>query len=163
MDSINCSLALSTPLDSSTRNGVKTCPKREFQKISFFSQEGQEKPRSLPHSTPHSMIHLHSTPPRLSIPPPAMVSQSRICICHTQCVRFCPLDLLSLIARPCRKTTSAAAGLLIMILLQHNGRPVVKARSTQGCGAWIRCYAGALCEECTRVYLWPGYVCVLNE
>ena len=30
--------------------------------ISFFPQKGQEKTRSQPHSTPHSMIHLHSTP-----------------------------------------------------------------------------------------------------
>ena len=31
-DSISGSPALSTPLHSSTKNGVKTCPKREFQK-----------------------------------------------------------------------------------------------------------------------------------
>ena len=33
MDRISGSLAFSTPLNSSTINGVKTCPKREFQKL----------------------------------------------------------------------------------------------------------------------------------
>ena len=50
-----------------------------------------------------------------------------------------------------------------MILVQHNGRTVVKARSTQGWGAWVWCYAGSLFEDCTRVYILSGYLCVLNE
>ena len=112
--------------------------------ISF--KRGRQKTRSAPHSSPHS------TPPRLSLPPAATVSQSRVCICHSQRMRFCPLDLLSLIVRLFPTPTRAAAALL-MILLQHNGRLVVKARSIRGCGARVRCYADALCEECTRVYL----------
>ena len=50
-----------------------------------------------------------------------------------------------------------------MILVQHNGRTVVKARSTQGWDAWVWCYAGSLFEDCTRVYILSGYLCVLNE
>ena len=102
------------------------------EKISLFPQKRQAKPSAL-----------HPIPPlvaaRLSNPSPATATQSRVCICHTQCMRFCPLDILSLMVRPWRKRTSAAAGLLIMTLLQHNRRQVVKSRSTRGCGAWVRC------------------------
>ena len=70
---------------------------------------------------------------------------------HAVC-EFLSLGLIvlksSAMAKP-KKNRRAAAGLLTM-LLQHNGRPVVKAR---GCGVCVRCYTGALCEECTRACL----------
>ena len=86
--------------------------------ITFFPQKGQAKASAL-----------HPFPPlaaRLSTPPPATVTQSRVCICHTQYVRFCPMDLLSLIVCPWRKPTRRAAAGLLLLILQHSGRPVVK-------------------------------------
>ena len=139
MDNIIGSPALSTPPDSWSTNGVDTCTKREFQKIfAFLSYKGQEKPHSPPDSTSHSMIHLHSNSSSLSTPPPATVSQRRVCVCHTDCVCSCPLDLLWLIVRPWRKT-SAAAGLLMMILSQHNddqsSKPDLPKAVAHGSGA----------------------------
>ena len=69
------------------------------EKISLFPQKRQAKPSAL-----------HPIPPlvaaRLSNPSPATATQSRVCICHTQCVRFCPFDVLSfMIVRPWRKPT----------------------------------------------------------
>ena len=72
------------------------------EKISLFPQKRQAKPSAL-----------HPIPPlvaaRLSNPSPATATQSRVCICHTQCVRFRPLDILSLIVWPWRKPTRRAA------------------------------------------------------
>ena len=154
MDSISGSRALSTAVDSSTRNGVKTFPKREFKKIYqvyIFPKRGRQKPRSPPHSTPLLLhaFHLHFTRPRLSIPPPATVFQS---ITYASAIRsvcvFVPWTYCSAMAksnkRNCRNADDDTSA--------TQRAPSRQSPKYRGCGAWVRCYAGTLCEECTRVY-----------
>ena len=166
MDSTSGSLALSTPLDSLTTKRCQNLPETGIPETDFiFFPKGAGKATfSTPFYAPFSIPRFISIPPLpvcLSIPPPATVSQSNVCICHTQCVRFCPLDIFSISSAMAKSKRSCRPA-------DHDTSATQRAPSRQSpkhprlwrTGPVLR--RRALRRVHKSVPL-PGYVCVLNE